>query len=124
MDDAVHGKLASLMWENIMKTPMAFGNYEIRDGDRNLVSSGEGQIKEVLSEYLLKHSDSELFFKYSVQEGEVDLDRLGYWIIPKGEEEKEIEKLAESLRGYMNDEAIEDFKKSCKMDFKKRRKSK
>ncbi|MEE9609690.1 MAG: hypothetical protein V3W19_00480 [Desulfatiglandales bacterium] len=124
MEKTDNGEWTRLCWENIWKTPNAHGKYEIRDSQQNLVSSGQGSIKEVLSEYLLKYAADELFFKYDIPEGEVDLDKLGHWIYPKGEEEKEIKEWAESLRGFLSEEAIEEFKKLCRMDFEKRRKTK
>ncbi len=117
------GEWARLNWENIWKAPNAHGKYEIRDMQQNVISSGHGRITEVLSEYLLKCEDNELFFKYDIQDGEVDLDKLGYWIYPKGDEEKDIEEWVESLQGFLSEEAIEDFKKLCRIDFEKRRKT-
>ncbi len=105
-------------------TPNAYGKLEIRDENKKLVFRGKGRIKEVLSEYRLKHADSELFFKFEVQDGEVDLDKFGYWIHPEGEEEKEIGELADSMRGYLSKATIEDFKKMMRMDFGKRLKTK
>lgn len=118
------GEWIRLQWDFILMTPNAYGKFEIRDKKKKLVFSGEGRIKEVLSEYRLKHADSVLFFKFDVQDGEVDLDKFGYWIHPEGEEEKQIGELADSMRGYLSEETIEDFKKMMRMDFEKRLKTK
>ncbi len=117
-------KWTTLSWENILKVPNVYGKYEIRDSKQNVVSSGLGRIKEVLSEQLLKYESDQFFFKYNVQDGAADLDRLGYWIQSKDGEEKEIQDLADSLREYSSDKTIEDFKKLCKADFEKRKKTK
>lgn len=110
--------------ENIRKAPNAYGKYAIRDSQKDLVSSGEGSIKEIFAEYLLEHKDGEYFFKYVVRKGEADFDKLGYWIFPKGEDEKQIEEWAESMRGFLSEGTIEDFKELCRMDFEKCRKTK